>query len=141
MFSHNAIGLFWLSLDSVLALQAWLCVFSLFTLMSVIALALQVLVSIGLTAGICGILLLCVWRVLHTLRQGASYVKRLHQIPCSQCTYFTGDYRLKCAVHPISALTEDAINCVDYVADSPACGEQMCKAMSACQPLKTLVKS
>jgi len=49
-----------------------------------------------------------------TFKSGISYVKRLHQIPCSRCTFFTGDYRLKCTVHPYSALTETALNCSDY---------------------------
>ncbi|MEM7062564.1 MAG: hypothetical protein AAF572_05300 [Cyanobacteria bacterium P01_B01_bin.77] len=73
----------------------------------------------GLTIGICIALLLCVWQTLHTLKQGASYVRRLHQIPCSRCAYFTSDYRLKCTVNPVTALTEEAIDCVDYVANAP----------------------
>ena len=46
-----------------------------------------------------------------TFQQGISYVRRLHQIPCSRCIFFTGDYRLKCTVHPYNALTETALNC------------------------------
>ncbi|NEQ95240.1 MAG: hypothetical protein F6K30_00640 [Cyanothece sp. SIO2G6] len=49
-----------------------------------------------------------------TIQKGVQYISRLHQVPCSQCTYFTGDYRLKCPVHPIEALTEEAIACRDY---------------------------
>ncbi|NEP80770.1 MAG: hypothetical protein F6K39_22920 [Okeania sp. SIO3B3] len=49
-----------------------------------------------------------------TFQQGINYVQRLHQIPCSRCTFFTGDYRLKCTVHPDNALTETALNCSDY---------------------------
>ncbi|WP_205127386.1 hypothetical protein [Okeania hirsuta] len=49
-----------------------------------------------------------------TFQQGISYVRRLHQIPCSRCIFFTGDYRLKCTVHPYNALTETALNCSDY---------------------------
>lgn len=40
--------------------------------------------------------------------------KRMHQIPCSDCQYFTNDYRLKCPVNPFQANTEAAINCQDY---------------------------
>ncbi|NEN90769.1 MAG: hypothetical protein F6K48_18375 [Okeania sp. SIO3H1] len=54
-----------------------------------------------------------------TFQQGISYVKRLHQIPCSRCTFFTGDYRLKCTVHPYNALTETALNCSDYEPNNP----------------------
>ncbi|MGK7959817.1 hypothetical protein [Crocosphaera sp.] len=38
----------------------------------------------------------------------------MHQIPCSDCQYFTNDYRLKCPVNPFQANTESAINCQDY---------------------------
>jgi hypothetical protein len=41
-------------------------------------------------------------------------VQRLHQIPCSNCLFFTGEYNLKCAVHPCKALSEEAIGCADY---------------------------
>lgn len=40
--------------------------------------------------------------------------KRMHQIPCAHCVFFTGDYRLKCPVRPTIALTEEAIGCSDY---------------------------
>jgi hypothetical protein len=41
-------------------------------------------------------------------------LQRLHQIPCSHCLFFTGEYNLKCAVHPCKALSEAAIGCADY---------------------------
>lgn len=47
-------------------------------------------------------------------RRGSSTVQRLHQIPCSNCQYFSCNYVLKCSVHPYTALTESAINCQDY---------------------------
>ena len=40
--------------------------------------------------------------------------KKMHEIPCSNCQYFTNDYRLKCPVNPFQANTESAINCKDY---------------------------
>ena len=53
-------------------------------------------------------------------RNGIGSVKRLHQIPCAGCQFFTGDYLLKCTVHPTSALTEEAITCSDfYPPDKP----------------------
>jgi len=48
------------------------------------------------------------------VQDGIARLKRLHQIPCSRCAFFTGDYRLKCTVHPCKALSEDALNCLDY---------------------------
>lgn len=47
-------------------------------------------------------------------RDGIARMKRLHRIPCSRCQFFTGEYTLKCTVHPISALTEEAIDCSDF---------------------------
>jgi hypothetical protein len=42
--------------------------------------------------------------------------QKLHQIPCTNCQFFTGDYRLKCTVQPTIANTEAAITCMDYQA-------------------------
>lgn len=53
-------------------------------------------------------------------KEGITRLKRLHQIPCSRCQFFTGDYRLKCTVYPIKALSEDAIDCLDYEPQSYA---------------------
>ena len=54
------------------------------------------------------------WSAWNTLRQGINTLKRLHRIPCDRCVFFTEDYRLKCTVRPIEALTEDAIDCRDF---------------------------
>ncbi|WP_448572516.1 hypothetical protein [Trichothermofontia sp.] len=47
------------------------------------------------------------------MREGVRRSQHLHRIPCARCQYFTGDYRLKCTVHPHLALTEQAIGCPD----------------------------
>ncbi len=54
------------------------------------------------------------WSVWSTVRAGIANAQRMHQIPCTECRFYTGDYRLKCPVHPISALSEQAIYCPDY---------------------------
>ncbi|MGF1539668.1 MAG: hypothetical protein ACFCU5_04325 [Pleurocapsa sp.] len=56
------------------------------------------------------------WRVIAIAKRGVKYLKRLHQIPCSNCAYFTGDYRLKCTVNPLVAMSETAIGCRDFMA-------------------------
>lgn len=61
-------------------------------------------VLVGLTA----------WSSWTAVRDGVSKAKQMHQIPCANCQFFTGDYRLKCPVRPVIALSEDAINCSDY---------------------------
>jgi hypothetical protein len=48
------------------------------------------------------------------VQEGWMRITRLHQIPCSRCTFSTGDYRLKCTVHPCQAFSEEAINCPDW---------------------------
>ncbi len=64
------------------------------------------------------ILLYVSWGLVKTSKQAFSYLHRLHQIPYSKCAFFTGDYRLKCTVHPITAMSEEAINCCDFVPKS-----------------------
>ncbi len=54
------------------------------------------------------------WGIFSFLRDGTSRAKQMHRIPCSNCRYFTSDYHLKCPVHPSKALSESAINCLDY---------------------------
>jgi hypothetical protein len=51
-----------------------------------------------------------------TLKQDWLYLKRLHQIPCDRCVFYTGEYNLKCTVHPHKAFQEEAIGCLDYQA-------------------------
>lgn len=68
---------------------------------------------------------ICLWSVLFSVTscyivsvftQGINHLKKLHQIPCAKCAYFTGDYRLKCPLNPTIALSEEAINCREFQA-------------------------
>ena len=59
---------------------------------------------------------LAVWSVFTATRDGVQRSRRLHQIPCTRCRFFTEDYHLKCTVRPHAALTEEAIGCGDFVA-------------------------
>lgn len=61
-----------------------------------------------------GFVIAIAWSLWSAVRDGVSTTKRLHQIPCSDCQYFTGDYRLKCTIRPSVANTEAAIDCLDY---------------------------
>lgn len=62
------------------------------------------------------------WAIGAACHDGFLRLKRLHQVPCDRCLYFTSDYRLKCTVHPDKALTEESIDCLDYepIVDRPA---------------------
>lgn len=51
---------------------------------------------------------------IRAFRSGWQNLRRLHQIPCSRCVFFTANYRLKCTVHPDRALSLAAIGCRDY---------------------------
>lgn len=57
---------------------------------------------------------LAAWSLWATLRDGVANARRMHQIPCAGCQFFSGSYHLKCSVHPTIALSEDAINCPDF---------------------------
>ena len=54
------------------------------------------------------------WSGITALKDGVRNVQRLHQIPCDRCQYYTGSPYLKCPVHPLTALSEDAIDCRDF---------------------------
>jgi hypothetical protein len=41
-----------------------------------------------------------------------------HQTRCHSCKYFSTNSYLKCALHPTSVLTEQAIDCSDYDSES-----------------------
>ena len=54
------------------------------------------------------------WIITRHWKTGFIYVKRLHQVPCYKCKYFTNSCYLKCTVNPQLACSEDAIDCRDY---------------------------
>jgi hypothetical protein len=60
------------------------------------------------------LIFLVLWTIWSATQEAVKTGKRLHQIPCANCQYFTGNYHLKCTLHPKAALTEEAINCLDY---------------------------
>lgn len=65
-----------------------------------------------------GLVLMMGWNTISGLRHGVENVKKLHQIPCANCRFYTGSYHLKCTLHPGIALSENAIDCRDYEGDS-----------------------
>ncbi|MEL6580866.1 MAG: hypothetical protein AAFQ14_14040 [Cyanobacteria bacterium J06621_12] len=66
------------------------------------------------TVGAFSILGLCSWSLISCVLDVVAQAKKMHQIPCTKCRFFTGDYRLKCTVNPSEANTEKAIGCGDY---------------------------
>lgn len=61
-----------------------------------------------------GMMGLVAWNLISAGRDGLAQARQMHQIPCSECRFFTGEYYLKCTVHPERALSEEAVNCGDY---------------------------
>ena len=64
--------------------------------------------------GAFSILGLCGLSLVSCIRDVVAQTERMHQIPCTKCRYFTGDYRLKCTANPSIANTEQAIDCSDF---------------------------
>ncbi|MGK7932210.1 MAG: hypothetical protein AB4041_12360 [Microcystaceae cyanobacterium] len=57
--------------------------------------------------------------VCFATREGVTKLNKLHQIPCSRCSFSTGDYRLKCTVCPCQAFSEEAIHCLEFEKRQP----------------------
>jgi len=36
------------------------------------------------------------------------------KVPCHRCQYFSGNSYLKCALHPVTVMTKQAVDCTDY---------------------------
>lgn len=61
-----------------------------------------------------GLIFLAGWSIFGAIASTVTRAKQMHQIPCANCAFFTGDYHLKCPVQPKIALSEEAIGCIDY---------------------------
>lgn len=61
-----------------------------------------------------GITILLISSVIRGIRDAVKYANRLHRVPCANCQFFTGNYTLKCTIHPTIAMSESAIDCPDY---------------------------
>jgi hypothetical protein len=51
-------------------------------------------------------------------RQHFSRFKLPPKTPCYRCRYFSNNSYLKCALYPVTALTEQAVDCRDYCPNS-----------------------
>ncbi|MBF2072652.1 MAG: hypothetical protein IGS50_02655 [Synechococcales cyanobacterium C42_A2020_086] len=65
------------------------------------------------------IVILMIWSAWSMGKEAWQHASRMHQIPCSNCKFFTGNYHLKCTLHPQAALSEAAIGCPDYQDSNP----------------------
>lgn len=65
----------------------------------------------------CSLLTICGWSLISLVFDAVARAKQMHQIPCTNCRFFTNNYSLKCTVNPCIANTEAAIECSDYQID------------------------
>lgn len=63
-----------------------------------------------------GVVLLMQFHFWKSLQHGITNIKCGHKIPCANCKFFNNNPYLKCAIRPSEALSEEAINCSDYMA-------------------------
>jgi len=59
-------------------------------------------------------ILFAAWSIWSAMRDSVQRAQRMHQIPCADCQFFSGNYLLKCPLHPKEALSEAAIGCRDF---------------------------
>lgn len=67
-----------------------------------------------LVAAISAMFLLLVVNAWKRSTKKISTTQSLGLIPCQNCQFFKGSKYLKCAVHPATVLTKQAIDCLDY---------------------------
>ncbi len=53
-----------------------------------------------------------------TVRNRVDTVKSFEKIPCLNCQFFKNNPYLKCAIHPSTVLSAEALNCPDYWPES-----------------------
>ncbi|MEA5451456.1 hypothetical protein VB780_22950 [Leptolyngbya sp. CCNP1308] len=74
----------------------------------------DILLAIAVPLGIWAMVLVFVLAVLLAVNDGVQRLRRLHQVPCFRCQYYTNSPYLKCPVHPLDAGSEAALCCTDY---------------------------
>jgi hypothetical protein len=57
---------------------------------------------------------LLIYAGISSRKQHSFRVKLPSKIICSRCRYFNDNHFLKCALHPVTVMTEQAVDCKDY---------------------------
>lgn len=55
-----------------------------------------------------------IYACIYEQKQRSSSFKLLFNVPCPCCRYFSNNQFLKCTLHPVTAMTEQAVDCRDY---------------------------
>jgi hypothetical protein len=54
------------------------------------------------------------WAYRYKRHQQLSSAQPVHPMPCQRCQYFGPNPYLKCAIHPVTVMTEASADCSDY---------------------------
>lgn len=74
----------------------------------------DILLAIVVPLSIWAMVLVFVLAILLAVSDGVQRLRRLHQVPCFRCQYYTNSPYLKCPVRPLDAGSEAALCCNDY---------------------------
>ena len=74
----------------------------------------DIVLAIVVPLGIWAMVLVFVLAILLAVSDGIQRLRRLHQVPCFRCQYYTNSPYLKCPVRPLDAGSEAALRCTDY---------------------------
>jgi hypothetical protein len=55
-----------------------------------------------------------IYACISNRKQHSFRVKLPSKVVCSRCRYFNDNHFLKCALHPVAVMTEQAVDCMDY---------------------------
>jgi len=72
--------------------------------------AFQSVMGLMILSTIAALIYVCIYEQ----KQHSSSFKLPFNVPCPRCQYFTNNQFLKCTLHPTTALTEQAVDCIDY---------------------------
>ncbi|QLE46242.1 hypothetical protein FD723_39300 (plasmid) [Nostoc sp. C052] len=78
--------------------------------------AFLIIISLVILSGIAAAIYACIPKG----RRHSFNFKPHHKVPCHRCQYFSGNPYLKCALHPVTVLTEQAVDCTDYCPNTEA---------------------
>lgn len=77
-------------------------------------LVLDVVFLIMMAIAVLSLIAMPLYSYIPLWRKQSINLRRNRKAPCDRCQYFNHNAYLNCALHPITALTEQSIDCADY---------------------------
>lgn len=65
-----------------------------------------------------GAVIASIYACIAVRKQHSSRLQSHRKVLCPRCHYFSGIPYLKCSLHPVTVMTEQAVGCEDYVPNS-----------------------